>query len=182
MEARNRHRLQAILIAAMFVIPLLLILGLALSGWVPKGSSYGVRVEPERDLGRVPVKLADGKPFAFVDQPGVWTLVALPGPDCALRCLRQLDLVHRVQIALGRESDRLRLLYLGAPPEGGAAAGFGRVWTLATTTSGALDDLRPRGSDTVTAVLVTPAGTALTRYPDGFNVEGLRQDLRKVLR
>ena len=83
----------------------------------------------------MPVQRIDGKPFAFRGHEAAWTLVALPGPDCAERCLRELDLVHRAQITLDKQADMVRLVYLGAPPQGAAAEGFDKVWTLATTPS-----------------------------------------------
>lgn len=181
MDLRNRRRLQAGLIVAVFVVPVIVMLGLALAGWVPHGRSYGKHIQPERDLANLPVELADGKPFAFANHDAIWTLVALPGPDCAERCLRQLDLVHRARIALGQHADKLRLVYLGTPPAGTAARGFEEVWTLARTASTELDDLRPATRDSVGAVLVTPFGMALTRYAAGFDPEGLRQDLKKVV-
>lgn len=181
MDVRNRRRLQAGLIAAVFVIPVIVALVLTTTGWIPNGRSYGKPVQPERDLSSVPVQVADGKPFAWSNDNAVWTLVALPGPGCAEHCLRQLDLVHRAQIALGQHADKLRLLYLGTAPAGAVARGFGEVWTLATTPSGALADLRATTRDSVSAVLVTPDGKALTRYAANFDPEGLRQDLRKVV-
>ncbi|MGH8184291.1 MAG: hypothetical protein ACREPH_11605 [Rhodanobacteraceae bacterium] len=181
MDLRNRRRLQAALIVAVFVVPVLVMLGLALAGWVPRGRSYGEHLQPERDLAAMPVLMDDGKPYAFRNHAALWTLVALPGPDCAERCLRKLDMVHRVQITLGQHADKLRLLYLGAPPSGDAAKGFAGVWTLATTPSHELDDLRADARDSVSAVLVTPDGMALTRYAAGFDPEDLRQDLKKVV-
>ncbi len=181
MNLRNRRRLQAGLIVAVFVLPVVVMLGLTLTGWVPRGHSYGERIQPERDLAGVPVQRADGKPYAFSNHDAVWTLVALPGPDCAEHCLRQLDLVHRAQITLGRHAGKLHLLYLGTPPSGGAAEGFEGVWALAATTSHALEDLRPHAHDSVSAVLVTPTGMALTRSPANNDAEGLRQDLQKVV-
>lgn len=180
MDARNRRRLQAGLIAAVFVVPVVVALVLTMGGWVPHARSYGQAIQPERDLASMPVQRADGQPFAWRNDDAVWTLVALPGPACAEGCLRKLDLVHRAQIALGRHADKLRLLYLGAPPEGNAQ-GFGEVWTLAATNSQRLDDLRADAPDTVSAVLVTPDGKALTRYAAGFDAEGLRRDLKKVV-
>ncbi len=166
---------------AIFAVPVIVMLGLTLAGWAPHGRSYGVRIQPERDLAGMRVELADGKPFAFANRDATWTLVALPAPDCAERCLRQLDLVHRARITLGQHADKLRLVYLGTPPAGPAAEGFDDVWMLAHTTSTALEDLRPATHDSVGAVLVTPAGMALTRYAAGFDPEGLRQDLKKVV-
>jgi cytochrome oxidase Cu insertion factor (SCO1/SenC/PrrC family) len=182
MNLRNRRRLQAGLIVAIFVVPVIVMLGLTLNGWTPQGRSYGQRIQPERDLADVPVQLADGKSFTFDNHDAVWTLVALPGPGCAEMCLRQLDLVHRVQITLDRQADKLRLVYLGEPPQGAAIAGFEKVWTLATTPSHALDDLRPTPPDSVSALLVTPSGKAMLRYASGFDPEGLRQDLKKAVK
>lgn len=181
MDVRNRRRLQAALIAAVFVVPVIVALVLTMGGWVPNGRSYGHPVQPERNLTSVPVQRADGQSFAWSNDDAVWTLVALPGPDCAEHCLRQLDLVHRAQIALGQHADKLRLLYLGAPPDRVLAQGFGEVWTLASTTSRAFADFRATAHDSVSAVLVTPDGKALTRYGANFNPEGLRQDLKRVV-
>jgi cytochrome oxidase Cu insertion factor (SCO1/SenC/PrrC family) len=181
MDLRNRRRLQAGLIVAIFVLPIVGMLGMTWSGWMPHGRSYGERIRPERDLAGMPVRLADGKPFTFANREAVWTLVALPGSDCAGHCLRQLDLVNRARISLGQHAGNLRLLYLGAPPSGVAAKGFEKVWTLATTPSTTLDDLRTDARDSVSAVLVTPTGKALTRYAANFDPAGLRKDLNKVV-
>jgi hypothetical protein len=181
MNLRNRRRLQAGLILAIFMLPIVVMLGMTWTGWVPHGRSYGERIQPERDLAGMPVRLADGKPFTFANRNAVWTLVALPGPGCAEHCLRQLDLAHRAQISLGQHADKLRLLYLGAPPASAEAKGFEQIWTLATTPSNTLDDLRADARDSVSVVLVTPTGKALTRYASDFDPAGLRQDLNKVV-
>jgi hypothetical protein len=181
MDLRNRRRLQAGLIVTIFVLPIVVMLGMTWTGWVPHGRSYGKRIQPERDLTGMPVRLADGKPFIFANRDAVWTLVALPGPDCAGNCLRQLDMTHRAQVSLGQHADKLRLLYLGAPPESASAKGFEQIWTLATTPSNTLDDLRAGARDSVSAVLVTPTGMALTHYAANFDPTGLREDLNKVV-
>ena len=182
MDLRNRRRLQATLIAAIFAAPVIVAMVLTMSGWTPHGRSYGQPVRPERDLASVPVELADGRAFSWRNHDGVWTLVALPGPDCAEHCLRQLDLAHRAQITLGKQADKLRLLYLGDPPSGPAARGFAAVWTPAGAPSHALDDLRAHARDSVSAVLVSPQGEAITRYAVNFDAEGLRRDLKKAVR
>lgn len=181
MDLRNRRRLQALLIASIFIVPAVVALVMTSMGWVPQGRSYGDPVQPELDLTSVPLERADGQDWSWRNDDAVWTLVALPGPVCGEHCLRQLDLVSRARISLGRHADKLRLLYLGEPPEGVVAKGFEEVWTLATTTSHALEDMRARARDTVSAVLVTPDGKALTRYPADFDPAALQQDLKKVV-
>lgn len=182
MDERNRRRLQAVLIAAIFVVPVLVALVLGLAGWIPRGHSYGQPIQPERNLAQVAAHLANGNALAWTSHDARWTLVALPGPGCGEACLGKLDLIHRARIALGRHADNVRLVYLGTPPTGAAAAGFERVWTLATTSSHALDDLRATAPDSVSAVLVSPAGEALTRYPAPIDVARLGDDLQRVLR
>ena len=182
MNLRNRRRLQLILIVAVFAVPVIVAAVMIKFGGAPAAHSYGQPLQPERDLAAMPVRAA-GKPFALADHAaGVWTLIALPGPDCATHCLSQLDMVHRVQIGLDHDSDKLRLVYLGTPPEGAAASGLGAVWTLATTTAHTLDDLRPRNADSLAAVLVTPSGNAMLVYAPGFTPVGLRTDLRKAVK
>lgn len=181
MDLRNRRRLQAGLIVAIFAASMIGAAVMMASGWSPPTRSYGKQIQPERDLTQMPVQLADGKSFAFRGQEVAWTLVALPGPDCAERCLRELDLVHRAQITLDKQADMLRLVYLGAPPQGAAAEGFGKVWTLATTPSAALEDFRAKAPDSVSAVLVTPSGKAMLSYPEGFDPTRLRADLKKAV-
>jgi hypothetical protein len=181
MDLRNRRRLQLLLIVAIFATSMILAAVMMLSGWAPSTRSYGTQIRPERDLAQMPVQLADGKPFAFRGHDPVWTLVALPGPDCAERCLRELDLVHRVQITLDKQADMVRLVYLGTPPQGAATEGFDKVWTLATTPSQALEDFRAKTPDSVSAVLVTPSGKAMLSYPAGFDPTRLRLDLKKAV-
>ena len=181
MDSRTRGRLQLVLMAAVFVVPAAAALILGFLGWAPRADSYGKPIQPERNLAGVTVTLADGAPFSWSNGDAVWTLVALPGPDCATRCLDKLDLVHRAQISLGEHAAKLRLLYLGAAPQGALAKGFGKVWTVATTSSDGLDALRAQASDSVSAVLVTPTGKAFLRYGADFDAGGLRGDLVKVV-
>lgn len=182
MDLRNRRRLQAVVIVAIFAASMIGAAVMMASGWSPPTRSYGTQIRPERDLAQMPVRLADGKPFAFHGKEAAWTLVALPGPDCADRCLRELDLVHRAQITLDKQADMVRLVYLGAPPRGAAAEGFDKVWTLATTPSSALEDFRAKAHDSVSAVLITPSGKAMLSYPAGFDPARLRLDLKKAVK
>ncbi|MBS0431030.1 MAG: hypothetical protein JSS21_01280 [Proteobacteria bacterium] len=182
MISRNRRRLQLLGVASLFAAPIVVGMILVLAGWMPGTKSYGLPVLPQRNLGAAPMRLDDGTPFLWRDRQFHWTLVALPGPGCAERCERALDMIHRARITLNQNADKLRLLYLGALPQADSPAEMLRVWQVGAGVPGALDDLRPRARDSLGAVLVMPDGAILTHYPPGFDPEGLKKDLQKVVR
>lgn len=182
MSSLRRQRLQLLLVASLFAAPVLVGIALVAAGWMPGTKSYGLPILPQRSVANVPVHTANGQPFAWRDRSFRWTLVALPGPDCEDRCMRALDLMHRARITLNQHADQLRLLYLGTPPQGDQAGVLLQPWSIARTSSDAFDDLRPSQRDSVSAVLVMPDGVALTHYPAGFDPDGLKKDLQKVIR
>lgn len=182
MALLTRQRLQFLLVLSLFAAPILVGIVLVAVGWMPGTKSYGLPILPQRSLANVPVHLDSGQPFAWRDRSFHWTLVALPGPDCEVRCMRALDMMHRARITLNQHSDQLRLLYLGVPPQGDQARMLMQPWSIAQTSSTAFDDLRPSRRDSMAAVLVMPDGVALTHYPAGFDPQGLKKDLQKVIK
>ena len=175
MQTRNRKRAQLILLASLFVIPMLLAAWLVGSGWIPEARSYGQGIVPQRSVEDVKVLLEDGTPLDWHDPEWRWSVVAIPGKQCAARCMEQLDRIHRARISLNQNAKRVRLLYLGAPPVGESASqllqfpqGVSR-WRFA------------EGSHARMALLSCgQRRIALTSYADGFNASGLRKDLAKV--
>lgn len=182
MDVRNRRRLQLLLVASIFALPILVAMALTLAGWMPGTKSYGVPILPQRSVAKVPLTFADGAPFAWRDRDFHWTLVALPGPDCREDCLRALDMIERARITLNQNADMLRLVYLGAPSNDAQAQAIMQPWRVAQTAAHDLDDLRPARRDALTAVLIMPDGVALTHYPAGFDANGLKKDLQKVIK
>src|SRR5579885_2495310 len=118
MQTRTRRRLQLLGVAALFAAPILVGVALVLAGWMPGTKSYGLPILPQRELSQTPVRLDDGARFQWRDRAFHWTLVALPGPDCVERCVHAIDMIERARITLNQNADKLRLLYLGAPPGG----------------------------------------------------------------
>ena len=174
-------RFKLVLIMLVFLAPIVAAGILTLSGWQPQGKGNGQPIVPQRSVADVRVD-AGGKPWAWRDSEPRLTLVALPGPGCAERCVQTLALMRNARIVLNRNADRLRLLYIGAPP---VAAGSDAVMTdyvVGTDPADAFAEFRPREADNVAAVLVESNATALASYPAGFDPNGLRKDLQKVIR
>ncbi len=180
MHDRNRKRLQLVLIGSLFAMPLLVAAVLVVSGWMPGTRSFGVGIVPQRSVEGVAVKLADGSPLNWIDPDWRWSLVAVPGRQCAAQCIAQLDLMHRARITLNQKSARVRLIYIGAPPQGPRTSELMAPWQVGDDVNNGFAEWRPDVDDGVAAVLVKPDGVAVTFYPDGFDANGLRKDLAKV--
>ena len=174
-------RLKLVLIMLVFLAPILAAGLLTLSGWQPEGKGNGQPIVPQRSLANVRVDV-DGKPWAWRDSEPRLTLVALPGPDCAARCLHTLELMRNARIVLNRNADRLRLLYIGTPPASAGAGPVMRDYSIGTDAPDAFAPFRSAEPDSVAAVLVESNATALAWYPAGFDPNGLRKDLQKVIR
>jgi hypothetical protein len=174
-------RLKLVLIMLVFLVPILAAGLLTLSGWQPEGKGNGQPIVPQRSLADVRVDV-DGKPWAWRDVEPRLTLVALPGPDCATRCLHTLALMRNARIVLNRNADRLRLLYLGTAPTAAGAETVMVDYKTGSDPANAFSEFRPAEADSVAAVLVESNATALAYYPAGFDPSGLRKDLQKVIR
>ncbi|HEY4293354.1 hypothetical protein [Luteibacter sp.] len=177
----RRGRFRLVLIMLVFLAPVLAAGLLTLSGWQPEGKGNGQPIVPQRSLAEVRVDV-DGKAWAWRDSEPRLTLVVLPGPDCAAHCVHTLGLMRNARIVLNRNADRLRLLYIGMPPAPGGADAVMRDYSIGADPADAFAPFRPAEPDSVAAVLVESNATALAWYPAGFDPNGLRKDLQKVIR
>ncbi len=182
--ARRKSRLSLVLIALVFLAPLLVAGVLSVTGWQPGVAGEGQPMLPQRNFAQenVQVLLEDGKYWAWRDSKPRLTLVALAGPDCATHCFDALTNLAKARAMLNRNQSRLRLLYLGQPPATADVTGLRNYWQVGTDVDGRLDVYRPTQPDSVSAVLVESNGTALSLYPAGMNAAGLLRDMRKVIR
>ncbi len=181
-DARRKNRFMLLGIVALFIGPILLAGALTWSGWRPAGTkAYGSLIDPPHDVSGVQVTLADGAKFVWRNPQWQWTLLALPGSTCAQACRAVLGDVLRMRATLGRNAERVRVLYLGPtlPPDTLAA--------LIPLQQGAQDSNDPfaawraNGDDTLSLALVDPNGLLMRAYAQGYDVAGVRRDLPKVV-
>ncbi len=182
--ARRKSRLYLLLIALVFLAPLLVAGVLSVAGWQPGVAGEGQPILPQRNFAQenVRVLLDNGQYWAWRDSKPRLTLIALAGPDCATRCLDALTNLAKARAMLNRSQSRLRLLYLGRAPASAEAVGMRNYWQIGTDVDGRLAVYRPTMPDSVSAVLVESNGTALSLYPAGMDAAGLLRDMRKVIR
>lgn len=180
MKIQTRNRLVLIAVLALFAAPLLIAFGLNRAGWHPQSTrNSGSLVEPPRDVTQAAVTLAGGSKLVWRNPQWQWTLLALPGTQCEAQCRTRLDEALRMRLTLGRNAERLRIVYLGpALPAEFVAA---RAPLLAgLDDSAAFAGQRARGDDALALALVDPNGLLMLSYAEGYSAQGVRSDIQRV--
>lgn len=182
MASPSRKPWGALLLLALFAAPLASAWLLSVAGWRPPATrNSGELIEPPQDLNAARFVLADGRALEWRDRDWSWTIFAVTGPDCAARCLARLDELRRVRITMNQNEQRVRVIVLDdrlAPTQ------LERLRPLMTArdADAALAALRPSDADQVAAALADPHGFLVLRYAAGYDANGLRKDLAKLIK
>src|SRR3989304_3413850 len=94
-------RRQLLLLAALFVLPMLVAYARHYSGWRPEAG------DPPGERGP-PALRGAGKPIRFSELRGKWTLVTFSLAECLKPCERNLTKMRQVIAAQGKEANRLQ--------------------------------------------------------------------------
>ena len=188
-------RRKLLLLASLFVLPMIVAYALYYSGWRPETvHPHGELVQPARPVADAALVLLDGKPIRFSELRGKWTLVTFSAAECLKPCERNLAKMRQVIAAQGKEADRLQSVlvvtdgkaldwlryaiqdYPGmravvGPPE--AVDALAREFTLPA--GGPLDNLNR-------VYLMDPLGNFMMSYPADADPTGMRKDLARLLR
>ena len=185
-DARTRNRNRAMLIAlfALFFGAMFVAGVLRFSGWRPAGmKNHGELLQPPSDLRALVPKLADGRDYRWNPSERTWRITAMPR-DCdgdqAVGCEQLLGKLDTVRQLMGKDTDRVHILWIGALPAGGPRPSALRV----LQPSADLQTGLPRSQDPqgVAVYLLDPNGFVVLRYPPGFDPAGLRTDLSRLLK
>lgn len=181
-QRRNRGTLLLIVglsFGAMLVAGLL-----RFSGWRPSGHvNKGQMLQPYGDLREFSPIQADGRPYRWADSPRTWRIVAAPR-DCSgnrqPQCVKLLENLDKVWRIMGREADRVHVLWIGPAP--GDVSGLREVHLLRPDPrlSAALNGSDDPHGDPVW--LIDPNGFVVMRYAPGADPGDWRYDLSKLLK
>jgi len=183
-RTRNRNRWALVAIAALFFGGMLLAGILRFSGWRPSGlKNHGELLQPAADLREVKAQLASGGDYAWNPAARTWRIAAVAhGCDGARAnvceaLLRQLDTVWQL---MGKDADRVHLLWIGPlPPSGPRPPSLRQLRADEALRAGL-----PRADDPAgdPVYVLDPNGFVVLRYPPGFDPGGLRSDLSRLLK
>jgi cytochrome oxidase Cu insertion factor (SCO1/SenC/PrrC family) len=191
----RRGRRQMLLLAALFFVPLTLAFWLyyGTGSWHPgRGTNQGVLIDPARPLPQVALPIAGGARFSGDLLQGKWTTIYVGDGACDARCRKALYLTRQSRIALNKDSDRVRRVFLVTAdccdreflerehPDLVVALLEGQDAARLLAQFPAYDD-GPVGS-AGRIYLVDPLGNLLMSYPAAAPDKALLKDLEKLLR
>jgi hypothetical protein len=181
MNKVTKSRLTLLVVVALFAIPLIAAFVVRNSGWRPSETrNSGTLVEPPRDMKDVAAIGPDGSRFLWKDPQFHWTLIMLPGANCATKCIDRIDEALRMHITLGRNAERLRVGYIG-PKQSDDFFTLRSPLIDLSDPSNALADYHAHNDDSLALALVDPQGLLMMRYPEGYSAQGLRSDITRVI-
>lgn len=167
-------------------------------------ANRGTLVQPPRQLAETELYTGSGEVFDFYGEEPQWTfVVANPGATCDSACEHLLYLTRQIHLAMGKEYNRIRRLYLGDTPladtrlavdslsddhplpENFAAfmgREHGKLQPLRSSAA-ELQRLFPeRGTAPDTWYLVDPAGWVMMSYDDSVSYKDVISDLKFLLK
>jgi cytochrome oxidase Cu insertion factor (SCO1/SenC/PrrC family) len=188
-------RWKVLLLAAMFVAPVLVAYSLYLSGWRSERTvNFGELVHPARPLTDEPLLTLDGQKHSLASLRGKWQLVYLGPSECLKPCTDNLYKMQQVVLALGK--DRIRLTRVFIVTDTGALEplrqtiknfpdtivlkgepdAIARLARQFTVNGGSPLDNRHR------VYIVDPLGNLMMSYPADADPSGMRKDLVRLLK
>jgi hypothetical protein len=190
----RRNRWQLLLIALLFLLPFAAAVVLRFGGWEPpRTRNHGELLAPPLPMAAVTATRADGSDWTFENVEREWSLLLRLPRDCAEPCRERLAVLPRVREAMGRHAGKLHLfalvdatgdmphesVLLAAGDDPAARHRFDPM-ALAGELPAALR--QPPAAELPELWLVDPHGYLVMHYPAGFDPNGLRKDLARLVR
>jgi len=185
----RREKVMFVALMILFALPVLVALGLHsfVPDWRPWGTSNnGTFVTPPREVSFTTLEASDG--LSLDALRGKWILLVV-GTDCSERCRALLHMTKQVQIALGREANRVARLYISnrdaALPSAISLVRENPGLRVATASSQwfkqmSLDRDWVMRADRV--YIIDPRGYLMMEYPKDIDGGGIRTDLKRLLK
>ena len=187
-ESRRRGRQVLLIIAAIFLLPVIVAFALYYGKlWRPQGSaSKGALIEPARPLVVSGLKHADGRPADPDVFAGKWTLIYIGDGACDADCRTALVFGRQTRLALNNEMTRVQRVFLAT-----GNCCDSDYFTREQAGLIALDASAPEpaallaqfpGEREHTLFIVDPLGNLMMRHDASLTTKGLLSDLKKLLK
>ena len=114
-KIRNKNRRSLILLAVLFILPLLAAWFILknINTFAPSGTrNYGELVRPARPLSDFTLQQSNGEKFGLKEMRGKWNVIYFGGNDCNKLCQEAISKVHQARLGQGADMHRVRDLYI----------------------------------------------------------------------
>ncbi len=185
-----------IFLALLFMLPMVLAVGLYMSGWRPGATvNSGELMSPARPIADGAFRTLDGGDTNFSEPVRKkWSLVYFGSAECLKRCEQDLYKMRQVHLAQGKEAERVQRVFVVTDAKaldllrftlkdypgmivltGPAAAVQQLARQFSVPAGSALD-----GLDRI--YLVDPLGNFMLHYAPDADASGMRKDLVRLLK
>ncbi|SFL94377.1 hypothetical protein [Marinobacter zhejiangensis] len=189
-QARRGRRIALALFAIGFG-PMLLATVMYFTGWLnPTGqANHGDLIQPLVPISQLNLVGDDGRRladrFTSPTAPRQW-LMLVAAEGCDADCESLLYLARQVNIALGKDADRvMRAAFLAGIAQGQRNQVAAEYGTMELLSPGAREPIWPTGADPATApriLLVDPLGNVMMQYTTANSGEDMLKDLKRLLK
>jgi hypothetical protein len=189
----KRGRLTLVLIASVFVAPLLVAAWMqrvAMEEGVWGGTQHGTLIKPPLALRDFRLPTWQGSVFTLAELKGKWTMLYMaPNIDqapaeCAAECRQAVYYMRQIRLAVGKDMNRVQRVLL-VMPESGWVEEIGKEHEgmHILIDAGAADSLLQQLSPVQPGIhLIDPLGNAMMIYAPQTDPRDILKDLRKLLR
>ena len=187
-DSRRAGRRQLLIVAAVFLLPLLAAFSLYYGKlWRPAGSSSkGALIDPARPLEIAGLRHADGTPAdasAFQDK---WTLLYIGDGACDADCRTALVFARQTRLSLNNEMTRVQRIFLATDHCCDTAyfnAEHPGLIALDASSPEARKLLAQFPAERAQSLfIVDPLGNLMMRHDASQTTKGLLEDLKKLLK
>src|SRR4051812_30794043 len=187
-EARRRGRQMLLIIAALFLVPVLVAFAMYYGHlWRPAGSSSkGELITPARPLEVAGLRNPDGSPAGADALQGKWTLLYIGDGSCDEACRTALVFGRQSRLALNNEMTRVQRVFLATAhccDNGYFAREHAGLVALDASSPEAAALLQQFPGDRAhTLFIVDPLGNLMMRHDASHTTKDLLSDLKKLLK
>jgi len=181
MKTKVRSRFTMILVVAFFFASFGLAGALIFFGWKPTAMrNSGELLSPPISLLETKIVLASGESLTWESADRQWQILVPSNSACSTSCDELADILHRVVLTQGKNSERVKILWLDQLPNNvDQVAQLTAAKITAQPLQGAGPD-SPFGQQYV--YFIDPNGFLVMRYRPGFDPTGMRKDLARLLK